>query len=1046
MNIKLKLENVMKRYNLHIIIIFILGLFLINGCQDEELVKKNNSNVIEGIPVTATLSFMSENRGEQVVTKGALPTVSEYKVNDLYVYVFKLENNQYVKELGQHFEGSDLVVETQKDDINNKETKGSVMLKVTSGEKKILAIANVGNENNYELSKRLAQVETLDDLTDLAATLASPEVPVDRSSGLFLMSGSFAAKESATAALTGGNATINEKGQFTTQGKIYLVHLDSRINFNVKVAVDGTANALGERTQSITFVPKGYRVVNVPVSSFLFERSFSGVEGSTHDKGGDSQEATAATGYEDTKGEGEYVNFDQLSFDEGEMKGGQFTFYMFENRKRALNSISDYAERERQAKDATGKNGEYINAHKYATYVEMVGSYAEKYTDASGESKEKTAEVKYTIHMGYVNGASDFSNERNTQYTYNVTVRGVDNIELEVTSSTDKETGVIEKQPGAEGEIVKSKQFYYVDAHYVVDRIVFNKDNVSDNASFRVKTPFDKDGRGDQAKDYEWVWFVKNQKKNVGGKVITYTYSGLNQSQSQSKTRGYSASAVTGLSMNYPDPYETSSFVEKSNIKKGSYYYASYKKEETSVSGKWEYPTSGYVAFPQATAQRINIKDLIKLLKEKKKELVSETSLYDSDGNAAFTVFIDEYYYYKDPTSTSSVHWSKFVNGDNREMHILCDTEYSQDAESSLTTSNFLISQKPIRTFYDASQQTGWGVEHVNEPVYSSAKNDGRLPINDASEITSDRSMSNGRYNMYKNIGYSGTSSWSTYIDPASNQLKKIEDRALLQQACLQRNRDLNGDGKITHNEVRWYLPAINQMTGLFLGKDALPLEVQLMKNGVTVTRPTDTSGNFREFHYTNSNNVQFWAEEGAATGSNGMNNGYWNYRCVRNLGVAYDSNTPPAMANETQDYAVRSSKTDGVLIDLTAVTANALRATDDKGSPLAITDELSEYNRPYKKFLVSNTLTTKAVSSEDIYDNKVVNPCPSGWRMPNMRELTLIRAYSGLTNNTNIYSQTMSSLTYKKSSEIVYTLNSKGEINLGGAGSAVVRCVKDVK
>lgn len=1038
----------MKRYNLYIIT-FILGLLLFNGCQDEDLIKKSNVKVEEGIPVVAKLSFSSENRDNKVVTKSALPTATEYKVHDLYVYVFKLEGSSYVKEFGRQFSEDELNITSQKDDTGGT-TAGTVTLDITSGEKKIFAIANVGAENHYQLTKKLDEVTTLDELNSLAATLADVTVPVDRGSGRFLMSGSFATnKSNATAALTGGDIAIDMDGNLVSDGKIYLIHLDSRMDFKVKAEPTIGRKANGETTQSITFIPKGYRVVNVPVSSFLFEKTFNASEGSTHDVVGDSQDASAAVGYSDTKEDGQYVNFDELTMEESNTVGGNFSFYMFENRKRALNNITDYAERERQEKNAsTGRNEEYINAHKYSTYVEMTGSYFEKYLDESGDLKEKTAEVKYTIHLGFVNGAADFRSERNTQYTYNVKIKGVDNIELEVTSSNDEESGVIENQPGAEGDVVKSKQFYYVDAHYVVDRIVFNKDNVSDNASFRVKTPFDNDGRGDAAKDYQWVWFVKNQKKHESGGYVTVGYKYSSLEKKSSKKTGYLASEVTGMSSGFPSTYtKMGAGVPSREIPKNTYYYKTRTAITESVGAKWVY-SSNYVPFPSSTAERINIKDLITLLKEKKSEPVSENSLYDSDGNAAFTVFIDEYYYDTNPINSSNVHWSKFANADNREMHILCDTEYSSDHESSLTTSNFLISQKPIRTFYNTNMATAWGVESVNEPVYSTAKSDGRLPIESTSNI-SDRSGSNGRYNMFKNIGYTSGSSWSTYIDPATNYLKKVNNIALLQQACLQRNRDLNGDGKITHNEVRWYMPAINQMTGLFLGKDALPLEVQLMKNGVTVTRDegkTD-SGNYRDFHYTNSNNIQFWAEEGAATGSESMNNGYWDYRCVRNLGVTYNSNDAPQLSNETADYASPKYQSDGsVLIDLSAVTPNALRATDDKGEPLAITDELSEYNRPYKSFYVASGLTSSTVSKSDVYKNSVKNPCPSGWRMPNMRELTLITAYSGFSFGEAIFSQTMSSLSYKKSKQNVYHIVGGGNVSLGDIGSAVVRCVKDKK
>ena len=65
---------------------------------------------------------------------------------------------------------------------------------------------------------------------------------------------------------------------------------------------------------------------------------------------------------------------------------------------------------------------------------------------------------------------------------------------------------------------------------------------------------------------------------------------------------------------------------------------------------------------------------------------------------------------------------------------------------------------------------------------------------------------------------------------------------------------------------------------------------------------------------------------------------------------------------------------------------------------------------------------------------------------MPNMRELTLITAYSGFSFGEAIFSQTMSSLSYKKSKQNVYHIVGGGNVSLGDIGSAVVRCVKDKK
>ncbi|MCQ5300080.1 hypothetical protein NE644_22010, partial [Blautia wexlerae] len=40
---------------------------------------------------------------------------------------------------------------------------------------------------------------------------------------------------------------------------------------------------------------------------------------------------------------------------------------------------------------------------------------------------------------------------------------------------------------------------------------------------------------------------------------------------------------------------------------------------------------------------------------------------------------------------------------------------------------------------------------------------------------------------------------------------------------CLSRNRDENGNGKIDLDELKWYLPATDQLASMFLGAKSLP-------------------------------------------------------------------------------------------------------------------------------------------------------------------------------------------------------------------------------
>lgn len=948
----------MRQCKLYSIGLFFAGLYLLVGCQDDELV--NRSSVDEGVPVTAVFSFSSENKADVAVTKSALSTAVEFKVYDMYVFVFK---NGGSLEKGLWYDNSSIasITESEKTD-DASVTAGKISMKITSGRKQIFAVANVGSDATLLAS--LKAITTVNQLKELKASVINADAPTYRGNGRFFMSGSYNAAEDQHVSYTsGGNVTVNIDGSLSTTGKIYFSHLDSRITFNITTSVNGVVgDASKETPTSITFIPKGYRIVNVPTSCYLFERPMTT---ESHDSG-----PYSATGVVN-----DYTGFDELTQSDGSYYGGDFTFYMFENRKSAKAIASNYADRERQDKDANGLNGAFTYANADAAYVEIVGAYHETYTQ-NGVQKEKTADVKYTIHLGYLGSdANDYKSERNCNYTYTVTIKGVDNIELEVTSSQQGET-FTENQPGAEGAVVKADKFYYVDAHYVEQSVTFTKKSIDDNSTFMVKTPYDNYGKGSSAVDYKWVTFVQNRKKGDG------VYS------------------------------------------------------------------SDFVSFPRDETKRLDVSQVIaKLISDK--ENTTSSSIYDKEGNAVFTMFVDEYYYDYDPRNTQKiVPWTDFVNGANREMYIICNTLYSKDTKSSLTSSAVAIIQKPIRTFYSSSMTTGWGVESENEVAYTD--HDGsRLPIKNSTvgKVLQTDYRSNGRYNTFQNIHYSSTSSWNTFVDPATNYIKEVTNIALLQMACLQRNRDLNGDGIIQPNEIRWYMPAVNQLTGLFIGRDVIPNEVQLFQNGTTVTRDerVTNSGNYRKFHFTNSNNIQFWAEEGAATGSDYMNDGYWDYRCVRNIGVNYNIKTSaPTTTPEVSDYAVKKVEGSSIYIDLSAVNPKALRSTSDNGFPLAVTNELSEYNRPYTSFYVASEHENTLVYKEAIYNNSYTDPCPSGWRMPNMRELTLMAAYGGNTSTSDpLLSNTYSSLSYKMANHIIYNW-SKDIITLGDLTSGYVRCVRD--
>lgn len=932
----------MKQY---IYLILTLGAFFLNSCTDESW-ENGNANVEEGIPVEVSLSFTQEEAAK-VTSKAALSEEDENKVYDIRVFIFDKDKNLEYTSLLSYENG-------------NTKKSGTVNIprgQVTTGQKSIYAIANTVNGAG-SFSSDLANITTVDELKSLYSTLS--EMTDQRLGGRLLMSGAYKAKDANEHAEEASCVITKDMNGKFLPGTINLSHVDSRITFKVGVA---------ENT-NITFVPRTWHVVNVPQQSFVF--------------GSDSDYATK---YFDT----EPKSFDNSTIDDTKYKGGVFSFYMYENRKEAKGDIEDYQDRERQ-KEGKGPNGDFLYADPQATYVVLTGDYS--------DGDKTTASVRYTIHLGYVNDvASDFNSLRNTIYTYNVTVAGVENIILEVESSQPGQE-FEEKQPGAEGSVVVAEQSLSVDAHYEARNVTFRK-NALDNLSVLISTPFNSDGKSDgkfsidaetgevtstNFEDYKWVKFVRR-------------------------------TADSGLAV-YPGDTESVS-TDGNGI-------------PTNDDGEH------YLTIDQVLRQ------LYGKISDNSKNYWSGKG---ENRSVTYTAFIDEFYY-------TDRDWKKFVNVDDRKMHILCNTQFSSDKQSDLTTANIMISQRSIKTIYNKNAkgyETAWGVETVDETK--------GMPMKDNVGAATEVGYNNGRYTTYKMIKNALNNidkdnvllnkKWDNYIevtsDVKSNKLKNRYHYA--EFACLQRNRDLNGNKTIDADEIRWYLPSTTQYTGLWLGKDALYPEARLFqKDPALITNDTQNGGdggdndNFvSNNHFVSSNSVRFWAEEGAATGSNkgevvNMNKTKFNFRCARNLGatgkISYDE---PDENDKVDDYVIPELDREGFVtkIDLTRLDAFALRSTKEQNIEDHKEHSGADFNRPYKKFEVVEARNNK---------------CPAGYRIPNQRELALIAGYSTTGMNAT-RSCTKSDLTYKKG--LYYIAISDGTINkvtiYQGASTAITRCVRDI-
>lgn len=376
----------------------------------------------------------------------------------------------------------------------------------------------------------------------------------------------------------------------------------------------------------------------------------------------------------------------------------------------------------------------------------------------------------------------------------------------------------------------------------------------------------------------------------------------------------------------------------------------------------------------------------------------------DRRGKSYYTVFIDEYYYTAPPRDNlvwKEPLWKNFVNQSDRYV-ILSSPTKSDDQESSYSKANYVIRQKSIQTYYSTAtaQGTALGMEHVNET---------------AIEDRVWRGSSTDLYNGYKNcdeyISSKGRG-WSNHAfkhpfwdSPYCTRYPATSDKYTFtltenesNSACLNRNRDKNGDGQIDDNEMDWYLPTFNQISGMYLGATSIPSPL------FTYSPSMDEkvkSGN-PKYHFMTSDNNKIWAEEGCSNNGSGSNPTAQQIRCVRNLGIeGADSktNVPP------RPYEAQL-KNDHYVFDMSGIEASNLRDTKVTGT-LDFHDNFSDTrNKPYKKFELAKEFMTKTKQPGNTYTWELYydkeDPCKEynegedergkgKWRTPNQRELLIM-------------------------------------------------------
>lgn len=387
------------------------------------------------------------------------------------------------------------------------------------------------------------------------------------------------------------------------------------------------------------------------------------------------------------------------------------------------------------------------------------------------------------------------------------------------------------------------------------------------------------------------------------------------------------------------------------------------------------------------------------------------------------TCFISENYY-------KNLTWNQYVNDvDKRAFYVANEVKTSNDGRSVYAKTQYGLTQYNIQTFYDRSKAgsiTAYGCETIND------------------EEGKDFSVNGGgsKYNSDGTDKWNGRANMVADINKRSDTWDNLKGNKSLIKACMSRNRDLNGDGKISDDEIRWYAPTIDQYIGIWIGEEIMSREAKLFNRA---TSTLEGEGD-RMLYYSSINNQNtYFSEEGMATNHYTSWNTYYPpklVRCLRNL----KSNNEGYNSRPDEYYTYNATNS---TVTLDKVDEKALNTTGDQGE-LNEHEERSAVNKPARSFRIAANTYPEQNSSKSSMENVVYGKFKcSGkyyegdykWRVPNQREMSVMYIINP-SKIQNTYCRTkFSNLNFRKS--WTYTSVFTMATNWSDKSLGKVRCIK---
>lgn len=1040
-------------------------LLTLVSCMDDNWAKTND--VVEGKPVAVSLKLGCKANSDIVVNTRVDNSISS--IHRLRIFVYDEQGKYMQSLLYTGNSDTDDITTLTKGNSSDKGQLYTAKFATTSGKRKLIVIANAGG-GYWQTPGENVETYTYTQMKELAINLNS-KLAVNGVTP-------FQITDEAQMLMTGylDSVIFSEDGKVTDDSANVLdpaITLDRAFaHITFKIA-KGNGN----------FTPTSYRVYKIPTKSYLMNFQTTQLEGIDY--------IYSASSVIDG------VSDDSYTFD----------FYLPENIQPFAKKLEGtppvdatvYAKRDEWSDGPKPEDKTWKYANE-GTFVVISGTYTGTANvgeeDGVSTTNQVTGSVEYTIHLGDFSTSGsygDFSVKRNTSYTYNVSVTGVNNIIVEATRDD-------EKQPGAEGEIYDNTNTLYtynLDAHYEQVYLEYNLSSIVESLrKQQLKAEQVDKAIGNQLRLVVQSDFMPNQRSSLSPYFIY-------------ATRGSKEEALKEIDYKWIEfwPQTSSTIAAYPGV-------SSWAREDLADMENPDFYEGNATTNAQYLMDVYDI--IVEMGKAIKKIYNNGTITIGSENNrtvgqiliskpgqdyvARFTAFVNEYFYLRNPlTGDKITNWNAMANKIPREMIIAMSTATSSDGQSSYSKIHSYISQLSMQTFYNDAEDlaiNGFGIETYNEtPAYPFG-----FPLSYSGYL----SNTDGRENQKKLIGFNdGVTTWDTYITMTKNGWTQSisTDRTKRKlngtdggdayfeksaySACLSRNRDLNGDGYINENELRWYLPSINEYIRIGIGTKALSNDAKLyfgVKSAMDHGNYPDNYISLGALYYTSSENQDddpyrtriFWAvEKGAHSPDNGKGAVI---RCIRVLPATAGGGTDVSMIDQVQPsstyvYHEATSKEPIVLEFKNRLVPSLYRSERARGS-LVKHNEDGEANAFYDGIYVAadylpNTYTFGNLIGYDnenpydgisdyLFDGTMYNPCLSyteknltRWRLPNQVELSAMHAAGLLDDCTGELGA--ASCTQFSNLKVRYGFvrtngvgcygNYPGEINK----SMKVRCVRDV-